>query len=316
MNKLIAFAGRKSSGKSTLSQYLAKKGYEKISFADHIKNVVAEMFGVDKYTIQEKKEEKLSLVINDNDIRFLSEKSGFSIETLNPFFVNKREFSSYREALQYIATDVLRVLDEDYHVKKTLESLDKNGYYVIDDMRFYNEKEAVEMLGGRCHFVFNPHMTNVSNHESEISLNWSDDFHSVICNSSSLEKLVSVLDNPNFKQSVSLSDLRERPEATFMLSFSVRNAFITGLLYNSELKYDDEYGFYLTNINEKLYLLLQKESNGKFIKDKNIMIITNPLIVENMKAWGFFEAQKGNGIYFQDEDLLQHFSLGVNTKIS
>jgi hypothetical protein len=82
------------------------------------------------------------------------------------------------------------------------------------------------------------------------------------------------------------------------------------------LKYDDEYGFYLTNINEKLYLLLQKESNGKFIKDKNIMIITNPLIVENMKAWGFFEVEKGNGVYFQDKDLLQHFLLGLNTTIS
>lgn len=304
--KLVAFAGRKSSGKSTLAQHLAKKGYEKISFADHIKFVLGEMFGVDKYTIQEKKEDSIELIVDSKQLSILSKLSGFDVSTLNPFFSNTKTFSSYREALQYIATDVLRKLDDDYHVKKTLEPLSNGGYYVIDDMRFMNEKKVVDELGGKCHFVVNPRNMNISNHESEISLNWSNDFDSVILNNSPLEKFVEVVNFLNFDRPV-ITDFdnhfinyRDKPECRFMLDFSIRNAFLAGLLHKSHLEHDEVFGYHLKYVNETLFLILGKECDGKYISDKEYMVITNPLVIENLKSWGFNDKNKKDSILKQN----------------
>jgi energy-coupling factor transporter ATP-binding protein EcfA2 len=316
---LVAFAGRKSSGKSTLAQYLGKLGYEKKSFADHIKYVVGEMFGVDKYTIQEKKEDKIELIVEHKEISILSKLSGFDVSALNPFFSNTKIFYSYREALQYIATDVLRNFDNDYHVKKTLESLSNGGYYVIDDMRFMNEKKAVNELGGKCYFVVNPSNMNISNHESEISLNWSNDFDYIILNNSPLEEFVKIVnllnsDIPNITDYNNyFINYSYKPECRFMLDFSIRNAFLAGILYRSNLEYNEHFGYHLKNIEEKIFLLLGKECDGKYMKNEEYMVITNPLVLENLKAWGFYDKNKKNSILNQKkyENLKIYYNKGM-----
>ena len=65
-----------------------------------------------------------------------------------------------------------------------------NGKTVaVDDVRFPNERKAIEELGGECFFIIRPINTNISNHISETALTWNmfDDKH-IILNESSLDK--------------------------------------------------------------------------------------------------------------------------------
>ena len=66
--------------------------------------------------------------------------------------------------------------------------IEEGKKYVIDDVRFLNEKEMIEKMGGVCWYVIRPTMYNVSNHISEISLEWRQ-FDNVIVNNHSLNYL-------------------------------------------------------------------------------------------------------------------------------
>ena len=60
--------------------------------------------------------------------------------------------------------------------------------YVIDDVRFPNERKMIEELGGTCWFIIRPKLDNVSNHLSETALKWQE-FENIIVNDKSLEYL-------------------------------------------------------------------------------------------------------------------------------
>ena len=70
--------------------------------------------------------------------------------------------------------------------KKSMIEDDKK--YVIDDVRFPNEKDMIEQMGGVCWYVVRPTMSNISNHISETSLEWRQ-FDNVIVNNHSLNYL-------------------------------------------------------------------------------------------------------------------------------
>ena len=63
------------------------------------------------------------------------------------------------------------------------------GDYVIDDVRFPNEKALIEELNGDCWRVIRPRIDNVTNHESEVALNWTDFGNNIIINDGSLDDL-------------------------------------------------------------------------------------------------------------------------------
>ena len=92
--------------------------------------------------------------------------------------------------MQYIGTDLIRECNPDWHVDKTKETilLDKEQKYVIDDVRFPNERKMIEELGGTCWFIIRPKLDNVSNHLSETALKWQE-FENIIVNDKSLEYL-------------------------------------------------------------------------------------------------------------------------------
>jgi hypothetical protein len=63
--------------------------------------------------------------------------------------------------LQFIGTDYIRKYNKDWHVNKIREMIDENTNYVIDDVRFPNEKKLIEDLGGDCWFVTRTTLENV-----------------------------------------------------------------------------------------------------------------------------------------------------------
>ncbi len=140
---IISISGRKHSGKSTLSKEFFDRNVIKISFADSLKEYCAKLYNFPhEWTLsQEHKEMILGIpyIWNEEKCKELS-----IIVNENLVFDGKEvEFKTIRYMLQYIGTEVLRRHDNDFHVKKTLERIDENKNYCLDDTRFPNELNLI-----------------------------------------------------------------------------------------------------------------------------------------------------------------------------
>lgn len=205
---IIAFSGRKSSGKTTLSNYLIDKGFEKISFATELKNLVSKLYDFDIKDLSDtiKKESKLEipLIWNEKKANELSRLLDID-KKLNSDFKN---FFTIRDALQYIGTDILRSYDKDFHVKSIKKYISADKNYVLDDVRFINELNFIKDIGGICIFIMRPYyFKDYSNHESEIQLNRKN-FDHLILNDRSEKSLLKKF--YRFEKGLLKSSKRER----------------------------------------------------------------------------------------------------------
>jgi hypothetical protein len=85
------------------------------------------------------------------------------------------KFDDIRSVLQYVGTDILRKYNNNWHVEKMIQNIKKapSDIVVIDDVRFPNEYEAINDLGGTTFFIIRPDLNiSISNHISETSLSW------------------------------------------------------------------------------------------------------------------------------------------------
>lgn len=168
MPEVIAIAGRRLSGKSTASQHLIQQGYQRISFAGYLKKTIAILYSIPEEHLsdQEIKEKVLETPLPwDANTRT---ELGKIIQESVPE-IEHPPFQTYREAMQFIGTEVCRAIDIQFHVKKTLQSLEAGKKYVIDDLRYQNEKEALDQIGAWSTFLVRP-IRNISLHTSENSL--------------------------------------------------------------------------------------------------------------------------------------------------
>lgn len=185
--RIITFSGRKESGKSALSVVCVRYGYTKISFATPLKNLICNLQEYDSVdTLNKHKNIPLE---KELDVNKLSQLTGIPIDFCidNTKSINKS--STGRDWLQIIGTDLIRKYDNDWHVKRTIEMMDKDTKYVCDDVRFPNELEAMRRLGAVSWFVIRPKTDNISNHPSEISLSMGNFPNHIIVNDGTLEYL-------------------------------------------------------------------------------------------------------------------------------
>jgi hypothetical protein len=136
MKKIIGICGLAGSGKDTIGDALVNNlpNWEKVSFASHLKDVTALLFGFDRKMLAGETPEDRA--IREQPDKFWSEKMG-------------KDFTP-RYALQYLGTNLLRnQLHQNIWVdcleRKILES-DKN--VVITDVRFPNEINMIKNIGG------------------------------------------------------------------------------------------------------------------------------------------------------------------------
>jgi len=132
---VIGFTGKINSGKTSAAQYLVSEGYSEYSFADPIKRI-AEIFGFEKHQLYGTQEQKLE--------------------------VNTHWKVSGRRFLQRFGTDVCRDalpmlmpelgLQESESLWIRLWQIEMQRYperlYVISDVRYPDEAEAIRRLGG------------------------------------------------------------------------------------------------------------------------------------------------------------------------
>lgn len=161
---ILGITGFKGVGKDTAADYLvAAHHYNKIAFADKLKEAVAALLNIDIDTINELKEVQTSWggTKGEVSLRIYERDDG------EP---NEYNFT-WREFLQRFGTEMGRnVFGHDFWVKL---AFDKMAYttddWVISDVRFANEAEAIHRADGKILQIFRPGFES-DGHESEIPM--------------------------------------------------------------------------------------------------------------------------------------------------
>lgn len=188
---IIGFAGRMRSGKTELAKVCEAMGYRRLYFALPLKQLCADLLDISVDALNDAKNKgiDIGITMGDDMCQILSEETDIPLDIVKEKCDGKL-ISTVREMLQFIGTDLIREYNTDWHVNRIREMIDTNYDYVIDDVRFKNEKALIEELGGDCWFVTRTSLDNVSNHESETSLTWHDCWNRVIINDSTLHYML------------------------------------------------------------------------------------------------------------------------------
>jgi hypothetical protein len=226
----------------------------------------------------------IGLHIDDNICTILSDETGIPIEQVKETCYGKT-MSTVREMLQFIGTDLIRKYNPDWHVNRIKEMIEPDTDYVIDDVRFPNEKKMIEDLGGDCWFVTRTTLDNVSNHESETSITWHNCWNKLIINDTTLQFL-------RFKWNAFMGD--------YVRSCSLRDKEFDRILENgltAEITPMSVGDFLM--LSSCMFSYTPKDINKKDVKnmkmtennalqitynDDSIELVYNQLIIEDLKT--------------------------------
>lgn len=155
---LLAIHGFKQSGKDTLSDLLVREyGYQKVAFADKLKEVLHLIFNIPKEQLWGGDQEKQSLTpVRWADLEKIQRKDR-SHET----------FLSVRELMQIFATEVCR--DKIPGIWYRFLNYPPHQKIVISDLRFNNEAKHLKSLGAHIIKVQRPSAHSTA-HASESGL--------------------------------------------------------------------------------------------------------------------------------------------------
>lgn len=146
---VIGLTGFAGAGKSTVAQYLAKNhGFKRINFKDGLVNEMKTNF---PGLLKEIKDVCQDLYMREY--------------TVDSLFTEKPPIM--RKFMQEYGTEVRRNDNQNYWVDKWRTSVVVEKLVVADDVRFFNELNAVRDMGGVIIRVERPDITSGGNHPSE-----------------------------------------------------------------------------------------------------------------------------------------------------
>ena len=177
---VIGFAGRLQSGKTELAKICEEFGYVRLRVALPLKEMVATLLLETVEGVNMLKTANNHYEFDQEDREYIAYRTQIPIDIINDKLTEK-VFKNTREIMQFIGTDLIREYNSSWHVDELRKMMsDENGKYVIDDIRFPNERALIEELGGTCWFIIRPKLDNVLNHESETSLKWQEFSHILV----------------------------------------------------------------------------------------------------------------------------------------
>ena len=284
---IIGFAGRCRSGKTVLSEVCEKYGYQRLSFALPLKQLCADILNISIDELNRAKNENIPIefTIGKDVCEILSEETNIPIETTTEICDGKY-LHTVRDMLQFIGTDYIRKYNSDWHVNRLKQMIEDNVNYVIDDVRFPNEKRMIEELGGDCWFVTRTTLDNVSNHESETSITWKDCMNKVIVNNSTLNELLFKWEifMDNYTRSCAIRDEEFNKILENGLNEDIASLSVLSVLMLSPSLFD-----YCPKDIDKNSVdsITMNEDKSVFIKyiDGSIEMVDHPLIIEDLKIY-------------------------------
>lgn len=208
--KIIGFSGRKRCGKTSLSYFMkTEHNAEIITVAQALKELCCELLGYTSVTDLniDKDNNKIIFIDNVNPtdqhnrwVNIIQKTIDTDkledikiIEKVVNVLLDPTSETTVRDVLQIVGTNIIRKINPEWHTKKLRENIlnSKSQLIVVDDIRYPNEKQVIDDLGGVTFFVMRPELPlDISNHSSENSLVWQnfpDD--KIIVNYMSLQEL-------------------------------------------------------------------------------------------------------------------------------
>ena len=285
MGKIISFSGRMKSGKSELAKICERYGYERIYFALPLKTLCADLLDISIDALNKAKAEKydIGVTIGKDMCKILADETSIPLEAV----IETCEgvvIKDVRHMLQFIGTDLIRKYNTNWHVDRIREMIDKNKNYVIDDVRFPNEKALVEELGGDCWFVTRTTLDNISNHESETSITWNDCWNKIIVNDSTLPilqfKWETFMDNYIQSCAIRNKEFERILEDGSENTITPLSVYDVMLLSKSFFTYTHK-----DVVKENIESITMNEDKTVFItyKDDSIEVVDNALQIEDLK---------------------------------
>lgn len=180
---LVGLTGYARSGKDTAAQVLINKGFNRVAFADPMKNML--------YALN-------PIVVECSELRLreIVDRDGWE---------GAKRLSEVRELLQRVGTDAGRtILGDNIWIDTAMKKANPCGIKgctchptVITDVRFTNEARAILAAGGTVIRVTRPGVQPANDHVSETQLDKSDLIAHTIINDGTVsqlhEKILSVV---------------------------------------------------------------------------------------------------------------------------
>jgi hypothetical protein len=166
--QLIGVCGPASSGKDTLSDYIVTQyGGCKYAFADPLKKAAKILFNLTYDQLHGSKKEE----------------------------IDERWNLSPRQILQRLGTEGCRdIFSDTIFITRMLQDFEsyrhlQDGYFVVSDVRFENERNAIRDNGGTVIHIYRENITPANAHVTEQRLVPSDD-EFVISNNGSINDMI------------------------------------------------------------------------------------------------------------------------------
>jgi hypothetical protein len=163
---IIGFAGRAGSGKSTACKILVSLGYEELNFADPLKVMVIQLIpGTPMEYLYDQDQKALPRDIQVSSLMLQALLHDYKIYNLT-FDQDLYHFRNFRMVLQFLG-DLLKLHDPAYWVKLTMSKVQPNKNYVIGDVRYDAEANAIKEAGGSIVLITRPGTNLNDTHSSE-----------------------------------------------------------------------------------------------------------------------------------------------------
>ena len=181
--KIIAFAGRQRSGKTQLAKLLKNEDDAVIvTIASALKKLCCDILdidSVDRLNYLKDSKDRIDAKPTDEWALKIAHKTGIEYSDVSKELSRYNNIKDVRQMIQVVGTNIIRKYKPNWHVEQLKKEIKetKSPLIAIDDVRFPNECEAINKLGGHIFFIIRTNGisdTMVSNHECETSLRWYD----------------------------------------------------------------------------------------------------------------------------------------------